>query len=320
MVADNRDGRLFLPGLLKKKAFSPQVNLAEPEMQHSSRYIKANGIRHHLLEWGQASNPPLLMVHATGLSAHAWQPIASALAADYHVLSLDQRGHGDTEESDRGYTFELVGQDVAAVVEALQLQQVRAVGHSSGGLAILIAASLLPGVIDRACLVETRVGERPANAPPGELQERANRTRLKRRVWESREAMYQSYRSRAAFRDWDESAFKAFLCGGTRPLADGRVELKCDPEVEAVFYEQRDSLRVSRYLAGLEGNFLLLLGDYPEGQTLQDLGVRRFRKMVPGARVKPMGMGSHFLPMEHPEEVLAEIQDFFSEGITIAER
>ena len=288
-------------------------------MQFTSRYIEANGIRHHMLEWGDEQSPPVLMVHATGLSAHSWQPIASTLAADYHVLALDQRGHGDTDSSDRGYSFELVGEDVAAVMEALDLNSVRAVGHSSGGLALLIAASLLPGRIDRACLVETRVGERPANAPTGELQERANRTRLKRRVWDSREAMRRAYRSRAAFRDWDDAAFEAFVCGGTRLLGDGRVELKCDPEVEAAFYEQRESLQVSRYLNGLKGEFLLLLGEYPEAQTLQDRGIQHFRKLVPGASVKNMCMGSHFLPMEQPEEVLAEIRAFFSEGRSVAD-
>ena len=289
-------------------------------MDHSSRFVSANGIKHHLLEWGNPASPPLLMVHATGLSAHAWQPIAAALATDYRVLALDQRGHGDTDPSDRGYSFELVGQDVATIIEALQVRDLKVVGHSSGGLSILIAASLLPGAIGRACLVETRVGERPAGAPPGELQDRANRTRLKRRVWESRESMYHAYRTRPAFRDWDEGAFRAFVQGGTALLPDGRIELKCDPEVEAIFYEQRESLQVSRYLSGLEGQYLLLLGSYPEAQTLQDRGVQRFMEMVAGARVKTMGVGSHFLPMEHPEKVLREIRAFFSQGEAIGDR
>jgi pimeloyl-ACP methyl ester carboxylesterase len=280
-------------------------------MEDTSNYVTANGIRHHYLEWGDSANPSLLMVHATGLCANCWLPLAQDLAVDYHVLALDQRGHGDTDPSDRGYSFELVGQDVAAVIEALDLWSLRVVGHSSGGLATLMAASQLPNRIVQACLTETRVGESPANAPPGELQERANRTRLKREVWESREALYQAYRRRTVFKDWDEVAFEAYIEGGTRLLSDGRAQLKCLPEVEATFYEQRESLQVFNYFDGLRGQFLLLLGSYPEAQTLQDVGVRRFQKMVKGASVKPMSMGSHFLPMEHPKEVLQEIRTFF---------
>ncbi len=280
-------------------------------MTFTDRFIYANGITHHYLEWGDDGKPPLVMVHATGLSAHAWLPIASELAADFHVLALDQRGHGDTDPSDCGYSFELVGQDLAAVIDRLGLSDVSMVGHSSGGLATLIAASLLPGRVRQACLVETRVGERPSNAPPGELALRAQRTRQKRQVWESRDAMFQAYRQRSAFRDWDHRAFRAFIEGGTRLLPDGRAELKCPPEVEAIFYEKREALQVSPYLKGLTGRFLLLLGSYPEAQTLQDTGVRRFLDMAGDAAVKPMGLGSHFLPMEYPALVLSEIRSFF---------
>ena len=206
-------------------------------MNYSDRYVHANGITHHYLVWGDDDKPPLVMVHATGLSSHTWLPIAEKLAADYRVMALDQRGHGDTEASDCGYSFELVGQDLAAVIDELNLEQVSIVGHSSGGLAAIIAASLIPGRIRQACLVETRVGERPANSPPGELRRRAQRTRQKRLTWDSREAMSRAYRQRSAFRDWDEAAFKAFIEGGTRLLHDGRAELKCPPEVEATFYE-----------------------------------------------------------------------------------
>ena len=280
-------------------------------MNYTDCYVHANGITHHCLEWGIDGKPPLVMVHATGLSAHAWLPIARELAADHHVYALDQRGHGDTDPSDHGYSFELVGQDLAAVIAALGLEEVNVVGHSSGGLATLIAASLAPGRIRQVCLVETRVGERPSNAPPGELRQRAERTRQKRRVWDSREAMFQAYRQRSAFRDWDEGAYKAFIEGSTRLLPDGRAELKCAPEVEAIFYEKRETLQVTPYLKGLTGKYLLLLGSYPEAQTLQDTGVRRFLELVKGAEVKPLRVGSHFLPMEHPSLVLNEIQSFF---------
>lgn len=283
-------------------------------MKYSDQYIHANGISHHYVEWGSDDKPPLVMVHATGLSSHSWLPIARKLAADYHVMALDQRGHGDTDQSDSGYSFELVGQDLAAVIDALNLHQVSMVGHSSGGLATLIAASLMPGRILQACLVETRVGERPANSPPGELRQRAQRTRQKRQVWDSLDALYHAYRERPAFRDWDEGAFNAFTEGGVRLLPDGRAELKCPPEVEAIFYEQRETLQVSPYLKGLAGRFLLLLGSYPEAQTLQDTGVMRFLKSIEGAKVKPLGVGSHFLPMEHPELVSREILSFFQDG------
>ena len=277
----------------------------------TSRYVSANGIRHHYLEWGEPSSPPLLMLHATGLCAWPWKPIARHLAENYRVLAFDQRGHGDTDQSDKGYRFEYAGEDLAAIVVAMDLESPRVIGHSSGGLAAIIAANLLPGKFDRVVLVETRVSNDAPTAPSQDLARRAERTRMKRAVWESRQAMFDAYRDRAAFKDWEDEPYRQFIEGGTRLLPDGRAELKCHPETEATFYGMRDDLPVEDYLKGLPGDWLLLLADYPGSQRPDDPGVRRFRELVTGSTVKPMGKGSHFLPMEYPDDVLNAIVNWF---------
>ena len=282
-----------------------------PNDNWTSQYVSANGIRHHYLEWGDPSSPPLLMLHATGLCAWPWKPIARRLAENYRVLAFDQRGHGDTDKSDKDYRFEYAGEDLAAIVEALDLQSPRAIGHSSGGLAAIIASNLLPGRFGRVVLVETRVSNDAPTAPSQDLARRAERTRMKRAVWESREAMFEAYRTRAAFRDWEDEPYCEFIEGGTRLLPDGRAELKCHPETEATFYGMRDDLPVENYLSGLAGDWLLLLAEYPGSQRPEDPGIERFRKLVPGSAVKPMGKGSHFLPMEYPDDVLKAIRPWF---------
>lgn len=277
----------------------------------TSHYVSANGIRHHYLEWGEPSSPPLLMLHATGLCAWPWKPIARRLSENYRVLAFDQRGHGDTDKSDKGYKFEYAGEDLAAIVEAMDLKSPRAIGHSSGGLAAIIASNLLPGGFGRVVLVETRVSNDAPSAPSQDLVRRAERTRMKRSVWESRQAMFDAYRTRAAFKDWDDEPYSQFIEGGTKLLPDGRAKLKCHPETEAAFYGMRDDLPVENYLKGLPGDWLLLLADYPGSQRPDDPGVQRFGELVSGSVVKPMGKGSHFLPMEYPDDVLKAILDWF---------
>ena len=279
----------------------------------TSHYVAANGIRHHYLEWGDPSNPPLLMLHATGLCAWPWKPVARRLAQHYRVLAFDQRGHGDTEKSDKGYKFEYAGEDLAAIVEAMDIDSPRVIGHSSGGLAAIIASKLLPGRFDRVVLVETRVSNDAPSGPSQDLARRAERTRMKRAVWESREVMFDAYRTRAAFKDWEDEPYRQFIEGGTRLLPDGRAELKCLPETEATFYGMRDDLQVEQYLNELPGDWLLLLADYPGSQRLDDPGVQRFSELVSGSVVKPMGKGSHFLPMEYPNHVLNAIIDWFGD-------
>ncbi len=274
----------------------------------TSHYVHANGIRHHYLEWGDPDAPPLLLLHATGLCAWPWKPIARRLAESYRVLAFDQRGHGDTDASDKGYRFEFAGEDLAAIVDALALTRPRVVGHSSGGLAAIIAANHVPGAFGPVVLAETRVSNDTPTAPSQDLNRRAERTRMKRAIWESRHAMYDAYRTRAAFKDWNDESFAQFIDGGTRLLDGGRAELKCHPDVEATFYGMRDDLHVEKYLQNLSGDWLLLLADYPGCQRIDDPGIRRFQDLVPGSQVQPMGKGSHFLPMEYPDHVLAVVE------------
>ncbi len=277
----------------------------------TSRFVHANGIRHHYLEWGDPANPPLLLLHATGLCAWPWKPVARRLARQYRVLAFDQRGHGDTDRSDKGYRFEYAGEDVAAIVAAMGLEYPRVIGHSSGGLAAIIAASLLPGRFGPVALVETRVSNDAPTVPAQDLNRRAERTRMKRPIWETRAAMFAAYRTRAAFRNWEDEPYRQFIAGGARLLPDGRAELKCHPETEAAFYGMRDDLPVADYLRGLTGDWLLLLADYPGCQRIDDPGVRQFQKLVANSQVKPMGKGSHFLPLEYPDDVLAAVQAWF---------
>ena len=284
--------------------------MGEELLQPTSQFVKAQGINHHYLDWGNPTAPPLLLLHAVGLCASTWNRAARSLGADFHVMCFDQRGHGDTESTDQNLTFHQMGEDLAEVIRLMGFEGVDTVGHSLGGMATMIADSLQPGIIGRSVLIESRVGPPPASAPSQDLQERARRARLKRSIWESREAMYEAYRNRPVFKRWTEEVFADFIEGGTRLLPDGGAELKCNPEVEAAFYGQRDGVNDAVYIERLTGQYLLLLGDYPTGQKPEDVGVQNFLKTVAGSRVKAMGCGTHFIPMEYPDLILSEIRGF----------
>ena len=286
-----------------------------PRQDHpSSKFVKANGIEHHYLDWGRADRSPLILLHGIGLCAQVWSRTGRELSEDYHVLAFDLRGHGDSEKPGHEYTFEALGHDLAELVPALGLTRPYAVGHSAGGSAAIIANSLSPGILGPTVVVDSRVGGSRALSSRPDMRDRPARTRRKRSIWDSRDEMFEAYRNRAAFKTWQEEIFRDYIYGGTRLLQDGRAELKCPTEVEATFYEQRAALDTSPYVNGLKGHYLLLLGYYPGAQTLDDPGIIEFCGEVEGSQAKVAPQGTHFLPMEHPETVLAEVQQFFAKS------
>lgn len=93
----------------------------------------------HLLERGEGR--PVLLVHGITLNAELWSPQLHGLADGFRVLSLDQRGHGDSTAGTAGYSIRQLGDDLAAVLEGLDLRDVLLVGHSMGGMAALTFAA-----------------------------------------------------------------------------------------------------------------------------------------------------------------------------------
>ena len=282
-------------------------------MEPTSRYVQANGINLHGLTWGNPDNPLLVMTHGIGLCAMVWRPLAEDLARDYYVFSLDLRGHGDSDQPG-GYTFENMAEDLVALVQALApAQPPYGIGHSAGGMTIMIANSKAPGTMGPTVLVDTRVGPAVEVHSPEEREERMNRTRNKRSIWESREVMYDAYRNRRVFSTWTDDAVRDYIYGGTRLLDDGRAELKCPTEVEAFYYEQRHGLNPTPYLKALGGQYLLLLGNtgnYPDSAARDSEEIHYFLSEVKGAEMETLPQGSHFVAMEDPNLVLASARRY----------
>lgn len=69
------------------------------------------------------------------------------LAEEYKLILIDIAGHGRSDKNREKYTMELYGQDVKAVIEKLDLENIIIVGWSLGGAVILEAEVLLSGRI-----------------------------------------------------------------------------------------------------------------------------------------------------------------------------
>ena len=148
-----------------------------------SRFITVRGLRHHVLEWGDASmvtreRPPLLMQHGWMDVAASFQFVVDALPTDRHVLAFDWRGFGLTETpaADTYYLPDYIG-DLDAAVDALFFdaapdRPIDLLGHSMGGNAVMLYAGLRPERIRRLVNLEGfgMPTTKPAQAPKRILQ------------------------------------------------------------------------------------------------------------------------------------------------------
>ena len=104
-----------------------------------SSYLFINGLRVHYLHWNQADGSPLLvLLHGLASNARIWELVGDELAArGFAVLAPDARGHGLTDKPEDGYDFETYTRDLAALLDACDLNHPILVGHSWGASVIL---------------------------------------------------------------------------------------------------------------------------------------------------------------------------------------
>lgn len=115
------------------------IDLNPPAIvQPEDRGVELNGVNFHYLDWGNPHLPPLVLLHGGGLTAHTWDMAALLLRDRYHLIALDQRGHGDTvwtPEAQLGEdNGELMLQDTRAFIDALGCEPLVLCGMSMGGM------------------------------------------------------------------------------------------------------------------------------------------------------------------------------------------
>ncbi len=116
-------------------------------------YIHINDLRFHYLEWARDGAPTMLLVHGFGGHALSWDVFAEAMAHQYRVVALDQRGHGDSDWADE-YGIEHSVSDLRQFVEALDLHRFALVGHSMGARTSIVYLSRHPERVEKFVIVD----------------------------------------------------------------------------------------------------------------------------------------------------------------------
>lgn len=103
-------------------------------------FQSADGLTLRANAWGNEQDPPVLLLHGGGQTRHAWAGTGVALAeAGWHAISMDLRGHGDSDWCPDGdYEHMTFGADTAHVARSFDQKPVL-VGASLGGLSSLFA-------------------------------------------------------------------------------------------------------------------------------------------------------------------------------------
>ncbi|MCU1351913.1 MAG: hypothetical protein JWM05_1122 [Acidimicrobiales bacterium] len=270
------------------------------------------GIRLVADVWGEADAPPVLFMHGGGQTRHAWGSAAARLAAQgWRAITLDLRGHGDSDWASNGdYSFTAFCADCVAVVDQLGRPPVL-VGASLGGMAAILAEGTSDRTVSTGLVL---VDIAPKSSPEG-LQRITTFMRSGAEGFATLEeaasaiAAYTPQRSRAVNPD----GLKKVL----RQRGD-RWYWHWDPR----FIRADRTEDVPRYLTGVLEAALdnihvptMLVRGLSSDVVTQE-GVDHLLAKIPGSTVVDVEGASHMIAGDRNDAFTAAVIDFLRERIT----
>lgn len=113
-----------------------------------------NGVTINYSDQGQGL--PLVFIHAFPLSKAMWQPQVDPLSASYRIITLDLRGHGESDTVLWNWTLEDYAADVIGLLDHLGVSKAVFIGLSMGGYTLLSMYRTYPDRVQAMVLADTR--------------------------------------------------------------------------------------------------------------------------------------------------------------------
>ena len=123
--------------------------------EKSGQYANVNGINLYYEIHG--TGRPIVLLHGGLMHGGLFGPVLDMLAKDHKVITPDLQGHGRTADIDRPIDIRFMGDDIAALIDHLELDKPDVIGYSLGGGVALQLAVRHPEKLRRLVLVSANI-------------------------------------------------------------------------------------------------------------------------------------------------------------------
>jgi pimeloyl-ACP methyl ester carboxylesterase len=281
-------------------------------------FFEVNRTRIRAWCWGDPTDPPVLLTHGAHDHGRMWDDFAPRLAGlGFHVVAIDARGHGDSGRLSSGMMWTAATIDLCELARVLSRagEPIGMIGHSMGGGQVLSAAGTAP---ERVALVVNLDGlGPPADAfADDDLADMARRSvdsiiRARTRppkVWPSRAEMAAR---RGAINVRLPRRFLDHLVDHGTVETEGGFLWKTDPLFSLGVPDGFSIDMILESFADVTAPVLALMSSEEDAWTdVDDAEVERRIARFPDARWRSVPGAGHYVHVERPELVLAEIESF----------
>ncbi|HYN95932.1 MAG TPA: alpha/beta hydrolase [Pilimelia sp.] len=266
-------------------------------------FVAANdGTDLYYLDWG--SGRPLLFVPSAWLTTEMWEHQLPHLVDNgLRCVAYDRRGHGRSDRPWHGYDYDTLADDLAALVEHLDLRDVTLVGHSAGGGEVVRyvtrhGADRVRGIVLMSATTPfpMRTDDNPGGVP-AELSAAGA-------------AYRQSDRPR-----WNAENAASFFALDTNAVSPEQIEwfrdlvMQCSAQAHRAIYATGFTTDLRDEVRSVTVPTLVIHGDRDEQAPL-DLCGRRTAALAPNSTLLVYEGAAHGLFVTHAERLNADLLAF----------
>lgn len=291
-------------GLQARRAEAIGVSDEPPESARKQPPILTrDDTRIHVREWGRGR--PIVFVAPWALNSRWWDYHTATLAAQgWRTIAPDRRGHGRSDVPPFGYDFDTLADDLATVLDRVDVRDVVLVGHSMGAAEVVryLTRHRARRVARVVLIAPTtpfimRTADNPGGAPREAMEE--GRDKLRRNFHQ------QIVQAAPAF-------FGAPAQVVPQHVQDWWVRMiveQCSIGVMLALHREMTETDFRAELRTIEVPTLIIHGDADVSARLDTTG-RPTHQLVRGSQLKIYEGAAHGLSYTHADRLLADIQAF----------
>lgn len=256
-------------------------------------------------DWG--SGQPVIFSHGWPLDADAWDPQMFFLASNgYRVIAHDRRGHGRSNQPWNGNDMDTYADDLATLIDALELHDMVLVGHSTGGGEVArYMGRHGTGRVAKAVLISA--------VPPLMLKTDGNPQGSPMEVFDGLRSAYLADRSQF-YIDLASGPFYGFNRSGAK-VSQGMIDDFWHQGMLAGYKNAFDCIKAfsetdfTEDLKKVDVPTFIIHGDDDQIVPIDASG-RASARIVKGAVLKVYPGAPHGLPGTHHDQLNADLLDF----------
>jgi len=278
------------------------------------RHAVVSGHRLHYLDWGNSQRQPIVFLHGRALTAHTWDLVCLSLRQDYHCISIDLRGHGESEWSPVvDYRLETISEEIRGFSEQELSSSPIFVGMSLGGMVAMRVAATLP--VSPEALVIVDIAPTPPRSAGSEDGHQASPRRFNAGPTE--------LNTIEDFVDWalsfnprrDPKSLRSSLLHNLRQKPSGKWTWKYDPrQFEAADDDDASPMKgtLDHWEDARSVRCPTLVVRGAESQYLSREGAQAFANELRHGRWVEVDGAGHSVQGDNPSGLLRELREFFA--------